>query len=144
MIDYNTNNKDYLLSIKPSYMFIPISLLITFTIIIISICYFKTYDVYITKGYISCDNTCNITIGVDINDINKIKKSNIIKLNNEVISYNNILVGDIQVDEVNKINIYNVNIEVNQLDNDLINTFQDVQVYSNYESIIVKIKKILF
>ena len=144
MIDYNINNKEYLLSIKSSYMFIPISLLIALVVVSISICFFKTYDVYTTKGYIKCDSKCNIIIGVDINDINKIKKSNYIKINDTIINYDDILVGDIQIDEVNKINIYNVNIEVSQLDYDLANTFQDIKVYSNYESIINKIKKLLF
>ena len=44
----------------------------------------------------------------------------------------------IKVDENNKTNYQIVNYEVDQLDNDL-NTFQDVKLYSNYESIIKKI-----
>ena len=141
MINYNVNNKEYLLSIKPSYMFIPISLLISTIIIIISICYYKTYDVYNTIGFITCEEKCNISIVVNANEIKRFNNTDYIKLNDKIINYNNIIMGDIQVDEVNKINIQYVNIEVDQLDNDLINTFQDIKVYSNYENILYKIKK---
>ncbi len=143
MVNYNINNKDYLLSIKPSYMFIPIIIFSSLIIIIISICYFKTYDVFVTKGYLSCDNKCNIVVSVNPIDINKINKANYIKLNDKLIDFKKIIIDDIQVDEINKINIQNVNVEVDQLDNDYLNTFQDIKVYSNYESIFSKIKKLL-
>ena len=144
MVDYNIDNRDYLLSINPSYKFIPLLSLISIIIIIISIFCFKTYDVYYTKGYLVCDDRCNIVLSIDIDDINKVKDANFVKLNDNEIKYNNIFVGDIQIDETNKINIQNVNIEVDQLENDYLNTFQDVKIYSNNESIFNKIKKILF
>ena len=144
MVDYNINNKEYLLSIKPSYMFIPISLLLSVIILIILICIFKTYDVYNVKGFISCNEKCNISIPIEVNDINKIKNIDFLKINDNEIKYNNFLVGDIQIDEINKINFYNVNFEVDQLDNELLNTFQDIKVYSNQESILYKFKKLLF
>ena len=116
MVNYNFNNKEYLLGIKPSYKFIPIIILITLVIIFISICYFKTYDVFVAKGYILCDDECKVSLGVNIDEINKIIGANMIKINDKSVNYNNIIVGDIQIDEVNKINIQNVNINLNQVD----------------------------
>lgn len=144
MVDYNINNKDYLLSINPSYKFIPLLCLVSVFIVLVSIIYFKTYDVYVTKGYLECEEKCNIIINTTVEDINKIIDADVIKLNDKEINYNNILIGDIQIDEINKINIQSVNIEVDQLDNDLLRTFQDVKIYSNYESIFNKVKKVLF
>ena len=143
MTNYSVNNKEYLISVKPSFKYIPTIIIIALIIVSFSIFYFKTYDIYKTKGYLMCDDKCNIIISVNIDDINKVLKPNYIKLNDEEINYNNISVGDIQVDDKNKINIQNVNIEVNQLDNDKLNTIQDVKIYSNYESIFNKIKKIV-
>ena len=143
MNNFNINNKDYLLSIKPSFKAIPLIIFITFIIMFISLFYFKTYDVYNTKGYLECNEKCNIMVSINIDDINKINKANFLKINDKVLNYNNINIGNIEVDEINKINIQSVNFEVDQLDNDLLNTFQDIKIYSNYESIIKKIKKIV-
>ena len=143
MVDYNINNKEYLLSIKPSYKLIPSCIFFLLIIIIISICYFKTYDIYITKGYLNCEDNCYISLIVNIDDINKINETQIIKLNDQIIDYENIKIGDIQIDETNKINMQNVNIELNQLNDKYLNTFQDIKIYSNYESIFRKIKKII-
>ena len=143
MSNYNINNKDYLLSIMPKYKYIPIIICLSLFIILLSICYFKTYDVYLTKGYLECNKKCNIIVSVNAFDINKVKNANYIKLNNKVINHKNIKIDDIQADEINKINIQNVNFEVDQLDNVSLNTFQDIKVYSNYESILNKIKKLI-
>ena len=143
MTNYNINNKEYLLSINPSYKFIPLLSLLSLIVMSFSIFYYKTYDVYTTKGYLKCDEKCYIIISTMIDDINKVINANLIKLNNREINYENIIIGDIQIDEINKINIQNVNIEVDQLDNDLLNTFQDVKIYSSYESIFNKVKKVL-
>jgi len=143
MINYNVNNRDYLLSIKPSYKCIPLIILLALVVVIVSICLIRSYDVFVVKGYITYDSKFNISIGVDLNRINDITSAKIVKLNDKVINYNNIIVGDIQIDEINKINIQNVNIEVEQLDVDVLNTFQEVKIYSNYESIFNKIKKII-
>ena len=143
MNEFSVNNKEYLLSINPSYKFIPLLSFIVIIIIVLTMFYFKTYDVYYTKGYLMCNKECNIILSANIDDINKINKANYIKIDNKTVDFKKINIGDIQVDEINKINTYNVNIEVNQLDNDYLNTFQDVKIYSNYESILNKIKKLI-
>lgn len=143
MLEYSINNKDYLLSLKPSYKIVPLFVLLLLIISILTISCFKTYDVFNTKGYLKCEEKCNIVLGINIEDVNRVLQANYIKINNEKINYQNIKIGDIQIDEINKINIQNVIIEVDQIDNSYLNTFQDVKVYSNYESILKKIKKII-
>ena len=143
MDNFNINNKEYLLSLKPRHNFIPIITFIVILIIIVSLFFFKTYDVYNTKAYLECDTNCNIMISVDPKEINKVSKIDFIKLNNKVINHSEIIIENIQVDEINKINYQNVIYEVDQLDNDILNTFQDVKIYSKYENIFEKIKKII-
>lgn len=143
MINYSFYNKEYLLGIKPSHKYIPIIVFVSIIAIFILISSFKTYDVNIFKGFIECNEKCSINLGVNIDDINKIKQAKDIMVNDEIISYKDIIVGDIEIDEVNKINIQNVSVELEQTNNDYNNTIQDIKVYSNYESIFEKLKKII-
>ena len=143
MNNYNIHNKEFLLSLKPSFNYIPIIILIGFIIILISLFSFKSYDVYTTYGYLECDEKCNVTVSINIKDINNVKNANLLKINNKDIEFKNIVIGKIEVDEVNKINVQTVSFEVGQLDNDELNTIQEIKIYSNNESIFTKVKKIV-
>lgn len=143
MREFNINNKEYLLSLKPKFLFIPCFMAFIIIMIMISLFYFKSYDRYLTKGYLSCDDICNIIISVNTDDINVITNASLLKIGDKIVNINNKEIKNIEVDEVNKINYQNVVFYVDQLDKNIINTFQDIKIYSNYESIIQKIKKIL-
>ena len=77
------------------------------------------------------------------NDTNKVDKTNYIILDNNKIIPSNKDISDIKVDDITLSNYQIVNFEVNQLDHGL-NTFQDVKLYSNNETIIIKIIHLLF
>ena len=143
MDNYCYYNKYYLLSLKPKYNLLIYFLLISIISIIICLFIFKIDDVIVTKGYISCQDKCYITIKVDTNDTNKVDKTNYIILDNNKIIPSNKDISDIKVDDITLSNYQIVNFEVNQLDHGL-NTFQDVKLYSNNETIIRKIIHLLF
>ncbi len=141
--DFEYINKEYLLFLKPKYYILIYVVIIIFIIVLICLLNIKTEDVYITRGYVNCDNNCKITISVNTDDINKVSNVDYIYYNNKKMNLNNINIGQIQVDN-NLLNNYQiVDLEVDQLDYG-INTFQDVKIYSNNEAIIRKIKRILF
>ena len=137
------NSFSYLRSIKPKHNYLLYSILISFVIIIISLFIFKSYDVYVTKGFVECDDKCSISIMVNYLSTSRINKVDMISINKENKYINNISVSEIMVDENNKSNYQIVTLEVDQLDNDILNTFQDVKLYSNKELIINKIIKVL-
>ena len=141
---FSFSYKNYLLLLSPRYQINIVILFIAFIIIFISLFYFKAYDIYNFKGYYTCDDKCSIKITSDILKINKLSDIDYLKVNNKKIDFNNVSIGDIEIDENNKSNYQIVSYEVNQLDNEKINTFQDVKIYSNYEDIFTKIKKIIF
>ena len=143
MNNFNIYNKEYLLSIKPSFRYIPTIIFLTIIVISILLFCFKTYDVYNTRAYLECDEKCRIIVSATIDEIPRINKANIIKINDNIVNFNSISNGNIEVDTTNKVNIQNVYFEVDKLDDNLLNTFQDIKIYSNYESIIRKIKKIV-
>ena len=135
-------DKYYLVNLNPKYNSFIYFILFSLIIIIICLFYFKTYDVYKTKGYLNCDDKCYITISVDILDTHKLDNIDYLIVNKEKIDVNNIDISEIKIDESTQSNYQIVKYEVNNLNN--INTFQDVIVFSNYETIITKIKNILF
>lgn len=144
MNKFSFSYKNYLLLLSPRYQINIVILFIAFIIIFISLFYFKTYDIYNVKGYYKCDDKCSINISTDVLQTNKLSNIAFLKINNKKIEYTNVSIGDIEVDDNNKSNYQIVSYEVNQLDNEKTNTFQDVKIYSNYESVFTKIKKILF
>lgn len=141
---FNYYNKSYLYSIKPKYN----SLIYTFLILIITLSFclyiFETYDIYSSKGYLECNDICNISIYIDPLNVSKIDKIDFIKLNNNNLIPNNIKISEIKVEENNQSNYQIVSYQVDKLDYGLLNTFQDVKIYSNKEKIINKIIKYLF
>lgn len=143
MNESSLSYKNYLLSINPCYQTYIICLLISFIIIFISLFYFKTYDIYNTKGYLECSDTCHIIINIDPYQTNKVTNIDYLKINDKVIKHHNIKVEDIVIDENNQINYQIVKYEVDQLDDGLLNTFQDIKLYSKYEAIIKKIVNVI-
>ena len=143
MDKYSYYNKSYLYSIKPKYN-IFVYILLTF-IIILSFClyHFETYDIYYTKGYLECNDICSISIYIDPLNVSKINKLDFIKLNNLNINPNNINISEIKIDENNQSNYQIVSNQVDKLDHELLNTFQDVKIYSNKDKVINKIIKYL-
>ena len=135
-------NKYYLLSLKPKYSILLYITFIMLISVIISLFIFKTYDVYKTKGYLSCDDKCYITITVDLLDVYKFNDISYIMIGKDKINIKDKEVSEILNDEVNKSNYQIIKYEVDSLNN--LNTFQDVKLYSNYETIYTKIIKYIF
>ncbi|MBR1416382.1 MAG: hypothetical protein IJ572_01000 [Bacilli bacterium] len=143
MINYRYYNKEYLLSIKPRFNIVISVLIISIVIIVISLFCFKTYDVYSLKGYITCEEKCQILFNIDSTFSNKINKIDHIRLNKSVIYPNSINIGEIQISEDNQNNYQIVSYQVDNLDTDILNTIQDVKIYSNYELLIRKILNLI-
>ena len=136
------NNK-YILLLKTAKYFLAIyALFISIIIVIISIFYFKVYDVYQTRGYISCEDKCRIILSIDTLNISKLSKGNYVRINKGNLNILSIDISDIKVDENTKSNYQIVTYEVDKLD-DVNNTFQDVKIYSNNEIIFKKLLNIL-
>ena len=137
------DNISYLRSLKPKYNILIYLILISFSIIIISLFIFKTYDVKKIKGHVSCDDICKIELSINYLDTNKYKNIDMIKINKENKNINNITISDIYADELTKNNYQIVTLEVDQLDDGILNTFVDVSLYSKKELIINKIINVL-
>ena len=133
------NNISYLRSLKPRYYLLIYLILISLSIIVTSLFIFKIYDVKNIKGYVSCDDKCYVKISVNYLDTNKYTNIDKIMINKENKFINNTMVSEILVDELTKSNYQIVTLEVDQLDSDILNTFQDISIYSNKELIINKI-----
>ena len=135
-------DKEYLLSLKPRYNIILYIILIVLISLIICTFIFNTYDVYNTKGYLSCDDKCYISISVDIFEIDKIDSSNYILVKKDKLKIINTEVSEIYSDEASKSNYQIVKYEIDKVD--IKNAFYDVKILSNYESIISKIINYFF
>ena len=144
MDNYQINNLSYLRSLKSKFNILPYVLLVFILIIVVLLFIIKSYDVYTTKGYINCDEKCLVSVSIDYLNTSKINRADFIRINKENIKPNNVIVSDIKIDELSKSNYQIVSYEVDQLDNGIINTFQDVKIYSNKDLLINKIIKILF
>jgi len=131
-------DKYYLIGIKPKYNIVLYITLVFIILIFISLCYFKTYDIYNYRGFIYCNDKCYVKLIIDIQEINKVDNIDYIKINNNKYIIDNINISEIVSDEISKINYHIVEYELNSL-NERLNTFQDVKVYSNEEYIINKI-----
>ena len=136
------NNKYILLSIKPKHFLAIYLCLLSLIVIIILMFYIESYDVYKVRGYISCEDKCNVIISVDIGNINKVNKVDYLNINNNKRDILSIDISDIKIDENTKSNYQIVTYEVDKLD-DVNNTFQDVKIYSNNEIIFKKLLNIL-
>ena len=139
MDSYNYFNKELLMSLKPKYHWCIYFLLSSFTIISILLFCLKTYDVYNIKGFVECNDNCNIKVIVDINNTNRVKNIDFLKIDNKNIYPKSIIVSEILIDEVNNINYQEVNYQVDQLDYGINKTIQDVKIYSNNDYIIKKL-----
>ena len=137
------NSFSYLRSIKPRYCLITYIILFSFIIVISSFFIFNYYDVYNIKGFVECDDKCWITFSINYLDVGKVSNVDIISVNNEKKYPINTKISELMVDENSKSNYQIVTYEVNQLDNGIVNTFQDIRLYSNKELIINKIIKVL-
>ena len=137
------NSFSYLRSLKAKYSLLIYFLVLLLFIILLLMFIFKSYDVYTTKGYVECSDNCKISISVNYLDVNKFNKVDKIKLNKENIVVKNINISEIMLDDSSKSNYQIVTLEVDQLDNGILNTFQDVKLYSNEELIINKIINVL-
>ena len=136
------NSKHYLLSIKPKYSLAIYILFISLIAIFILMFYFDSYDVYQTRGYISCEDVCKLIISVDIKDTNKLNNIDYLRINKKELVPKNKNISDIKSDDNTKSNYQIVTYEVDKLD-DVNNTFIDVKVYSSKEIVINKIKNTL-
>ena len=131
-------NKEYLMFIKPKTSLSYTLILFLISIIIILPLTIKTYDVYNTKGYITCEEKCHIYINTNLTDTNKFINISYLKLDNQIITPSNTSVSDIKIDEESKSNYQVIDYEVARLDG-VLNIYQDVYIYTNYEKIIQKI-----
>ena len=136
-------NELFLLNIKPHYEIIIYCIIISFIITIGCLFYFKTYDVYKTKGYINCEEYCYVRFNIDSNDISLIDNISFISIKNNNYEIKNTEIGEIEFDMDNKINYQTITYEVENVNDNIINTFQDVKLYSNYEIVIRKIIKFI-
>ena len=142
MDSFNYYNKEFLLSLKPKYYIIICLILISIISIVVCLFIFKTYDVYSTRGYITCEEKCHLTISVDTLDTNKISNIDYLVIDDKKIIPKNISISDVKTDEATLSNYQIVNYEFDQIDYG-INTFTDAKLYFNNETIIRKIKKLL-
>ena len=138
MKDNLNNNKYSLLNIKIKYKwFIFISLIVFISLIITSI-HIKTYDSYKYKG-VALDN--KIYINVNSDTINKVIKSDFIKINNKKEKFSILSVGNLQYDEVTFTNYQSVIISTSSSYID--NLSIDVTFYNNKQRIITKVINLL-
>ena len=142
MIDYTPNNKEYLLSLKPKYNNIPYILIISIFIILIVAFNIHIYDTYKTKGYIYCEDTCHIIITTSLEDTNKLNNIQFIELNKQKIEPEDTIVSEIKTNVDTQNNYQIIDYKVARLDG-LLNTYQDITIFTNYEKVISKLKQIL-
>lgn len=137
MLDY-TNDKYALLKIKPKCgWFMSISFILSIFLLIMSI-YINTYDSYKYTGIV-LDN--KIMININVKEINKILKSDYIKINNKKDRFSVLSVSDIQYDEQTLINYHTVIISTSNSYID--NLSLDVTFYNNKQRIITKVINLL-
>ena len=142
-MNYKTESELYLKSLKPKYNLFVYFILLFLSVLTMSLFIFRTYDIFQTKGYLQCEDKCYITVSINYLLTNKIKESKIIKIKDKTYNINNIEVSEIISDDKTLENYQMVKLEVDQLDNGILNTFQDIKIYSNNDYIINKIKKVL-
>lgn len=142
-MNYKIESELYLKSLKPKYNLFVYFILLFLSVLIISLFIFKTYDVFQTKGFLQCEDKCYIKVSINYLLTNKIIESKIIKIKDKNYSVNNIETSEIISDDKTLENYQIVKLEVDQLDNGILNTFQDIKLYSNNDYIINKIKKVL-
>lgn len=139
---FHINNKEYLLSIRPKYFYLIIITCSIFIMIITSIFFVRTYDMYSVKALYSCEEDCHlyITISPEISD--KFANISYLRLKNNNIKPDLTNISTVQLDTSTKSNYQLVDYKVARQDG-LENTYQDITIFYNYEEVVKKITKFI-
>ena len=130
-----------LLNIKPKYLKLSYILIILLFSIISLTYYIDIYDIYNTKGYIECNEYCNITFISEIDELAKINDIKYLIIDNNIIDSFNSNYNDVESNQ----NINYQKVSINTTNNSLSNkTIKELKIYYHKEKIINKIISMFF
>ncbi len=122
-----------LLNQKPKKnLFILLATLIIISLVISSY-FIKTYDVYKTYGYITCDDNCYINLSLSYDNLNKLTTKTLLEIDKEITKIDDIEYLDISLE--NEIPYQNVRIKTVKDKNKII----EIKLLNNKQRIIKKL-----
>ena len=138
MINFDYDNCESLINMKPRYFKYVYIILIIFGGVIIWINNIYINDIYYGKAYIECDNICNLTMTLSIDDANDLNNINYLIINDILIDNFNYDLSEIKYDIDNQINYQILSIKTNNI-NLMNRTIQDIKIFYNEDILFNKI-----